>query len=118
MGKTEVRDKPPDRVEAVFFQQEAQDPAESPHLLPGDGMTGMGLKPGKRPLHRRMGFEESGNAHGAFILPLDPQVQGFHAAQQQVGGHGVEYRPVNFAIVMDLIDQILGTAGHTSEASA
>jgi hypothetical protein len=32
-----MRDKPPDRVEAVFFQQEAQYPAESLHLLPGDG---------------------------------------------------------------------------------
>ena len=61
--KTEARDKPPDRVEAVFFHQEAQDSAESFHLLPGEGMTGMRLKPGvKHPLHRRMGFEELSNA--------------------------------------------------------
>jgi hypothetical protein len=41
LGKAELRDEAPDRFEAVFFQHEAQDPAKSPHLLPGDGMTGM-----------------------------------------------------------------------------
>ena len=118
MGILEPGQELSDRVEPTF-QHDAQDTPKSAHLTARDVVTFVGFQARvEDALHRRMGLQIPGNTQRALVLLADAQVQGLHAAQQQVGGHWVQRRPVDLSVMINLVHQISRPAQHPPSASA
>src|SRR5215203_2474105 len=83
-------------------EREAQHPPETPHLPPGELVLRVGLQTGvENSLYARVLFQETRNLHGVLVVTRDAQFEGFQAAQEQVGGEGIEGRAVDLAVMVD-----------------
>ena len=115
MRQSQPRQEGPDRIEPAL-QHETQHAAESAHLPPGDVVAGMRSPARIKYLaHLRTGLQELRDLKGAFVLLPDAQVQRLHSPQQQIGGRRIERRAGDFAMVIDSLDQFLGSAYHAAQ---
>ena len=63
-----------------------------------------------------MFLEPGCNFHGAGVLPLDSQIKGFHAAQQQVRRKRVKRCTRDFAVMVDLLHQFLAATNNAAKS--
>src|SRR5215210_852333 len=96
----EARQKLPYRV-VPPHEREAQHPAEATHLPAGELVLGVGLEARvEDTFYRRVRLQKACQLQGVLVVAAYPQLEGLKAAEQQVGGEGIEGGAVDLAVVV------------------
>src|SRR5215217_8796715 len=83
------------------YEREAQHPTEAPHLFLSELVLRVGLKAWvEDSFYIWVSFQEARHLHSVLVVARDAQLEGLQAAEQQVGGEGVERRAVDLAVVV------------------
>ena len=65
-----------------------------------------------------MRLQERGDLHRTGILLADAEFQSLHTPQQEIGGHWVESGPIDFTVMVNLLNQRFAATDHAAQGVA